>query len=93
MKHWTIGSVRKELKWADPVSVYDSEKPTEGDCTVDGHTFMVQSADSPAMNTGRDRWAVHCKTCGEEIHSATTSAAAQIAMHLNAHAFDEINND
>lgn len=47
--------------------------------------YVIRDAGTAGLNSGRPRWAVWCNTCNRKIHSGTTDACEQIAMHEERH--------
>ena len=69
------------VPWKRPKSIYGDDG-ADCDFEVQGHRFRVRDAGIRAIDTGRKRWTVSCMTCGELIHTGSTSAHAQVRSHL-----------
>lgn len=49
---------------------------------VNGHRFLFTPTTQSGGYSGRTRWSVHCFTCEEEIHEATTGPGMRVIDHI-----------
>ena len=77
----TKQALRALLPWKAPEGWMDDDG-ADCDVDIDGHRFVVRDSGGAGMDSGRTRWRVSCLTCGEMVHTGSTSATAQIHMHL-----------
>lgn len=70
MSQW--GDERPDMKVGDKVTEIQ-----------DGHTFEIVATPETGIHTDRRRYRVTCVSCTKLVHPGSTSASAQIRMHLN----------
>jgi hypothetical protein len=75
--------IRKLMPWNTPGSVHDDDGAV-CDVEVQGHRFEIRDSGETGVDSGRTRWRVTCVSCDNVlVHPGSTSATAQIAMHLD----------
>ncbi len=81
-KQLTRDEIEALLPWKRPSNIRE-DNGANCDVTIDGHTFEVRDSGDTGIDTGRTRWKVTCTTCNELVHRGSTSATAQIQMHMS----------
>ncbi len=62
------------------MSMFESWKPEDLPPRYDGK-FDITDSGQWGIDSGRTRWRVVCKQCGEELHPATTDPSFCIKTH------------
>ena len=79
----TRDEIRKAVPWNKPGSMHDDDGAV-CDVEVGGHRFEIRDSGGTGIDSGRTRWRVTCVSCDNVlVHPGSTSATAQIAMHLD----------
>ena len=77
----TRKEIQALLPWKEPEH-WMEDNGADCDVTIGDHHFTIRATGETGINSGRKRWAVTCTSCNEVVHPGSTSATAQIDMHL-----------
>lgn len=79
-----VDTALQRLGHGPPRSVYDDGWPGHHvpEIEISGHLFAITPTTLIGGDSGRTRFRVECKTCGEMLHEATTGPRLRIASHL-----------